>query len=700
VPDLLPQDFFRFLESSSDLIVIVRDGRLVYANAAFARALGYEAKELVGVVANTLAHPDERESVTARIRSTVAGDQTPLLRRRLLRRDGREVLIEATTFPMQLEGSPVAVLVGHDLTMREEARRERQLHENDFKTLVENLPGGVLVHVRGKVLFANSKMAKLLDVPADHLVGASVMQFVPPSWAEMAKELIERNAETGQALPLIEYPIRTRDGVSRVVELSGIAIRFEGQFARLVYVNDVTNQRSAERRLRALVESSPLAICSMDPQGRMVSCNPAAERMLSFRFGQTEHISLDVEANTDHMRQVFAQAAREGFATSELQLTRRADGKPLMLRTYVTPIHDGEGSLEGYVTTTDDITAERQAVDLLRAAAEEWQATFDAVDAAALLLDGPSREIARINRAARELAGPGASSLAALSGREPWTTAAQVVDAAARTNAPASEQARADGRVWLVSASPLRLGRLILIMADVTRVTRLQDSLRRSEAMSAMGELVAGVAHEVRNPLFGLSATLDAMEQVASNDPKQPYLRLMRGELDRISELMRDLLEYGRPPAVSLVPGALAPVVAQSVRACQPLAEKASVEIVDEVTAEAGMVLMDAARLAQVFQNLIENAIQHSPKGQRVRVVARRGESDVEVSVLDSGHGFREDDLPHIFDPFFSRRRGGTGLGLSIVQKIVEQHGGRIEAGNRPEGGARVSVRLPRRVAS
>jgi PAS domain S-box-containing protein len=695
VADLLSQDFFRLLESTSDLIVIVREGRLVYVNTAFAKALGYEQKELVGVVASTLAHPDERDSVTARIRSTIAGEQTPLLRRRLLRRDGTTLLIEASTFGMELEGRPVAVLVGHDLTDREDARRERQLREDDFKNLVEHLPGGVLVHVRGKVLFANSNLARLLGASQEELIGASVMRFVPPSWADMAKELIERNAETGDALPMVEYPIRTRDGVSRVVELSGIAIRFEGQNARLVYVNDVTQQRSAERRLRALVQSSPLAICSMDPQGRMVSCNPAAERMLSFRFGQKEPISVDPEANSAHMNEVFAQAAREGFATSELQLVRRADGKVLLLRTYVTPILDGEGTLEGYVTTTDDITEERHAVDLLRAAAEEWQATFDAVDAPALLLEGPSRQIARINRAARELAGAAPVDLGVLSQREPWATAAKVVDAAARTNAPASGQARDDGRVWLVSASPLRLGRLILMMADVTRVTRLQDSLRQKEAMSAMGELVAGVAHEVRNPLFGMSATLDAMEQVASNDPKQPYLRLMRGELDRINELMRDLLLYGRPPAVTLVPGAISPVVAQAARACQPLAEKASVEIVNEVTAEAGMLRMDGTRLAQVFQNLIENAIQHSPEGQRVRIVASPGPSEVEVSVLDSGHGFREGDLQHIFDPFFSRRRGGTGLGLSIVQKIVEQHGGRIEAGNRPGGGARVSVRLP-----
>jgi signal transduction histidine kinase len=224
----------------------------------------------------------------------------------------------------------------------------------------------------------------------------------------------------------------------------------------------------------------------------------------------------------------------------------------------------------------------------------------------------------------------------------------------------------------------------------------LQDSLRRAEAMSAMGSLVAGVAHEVRNPIFGMSATLDAMEQrFATDAAREPFLLALRRELDRVNALMRDLLEYGRPPAVQLAPDALAPVVALAARSCIPVADMASVEIENNVGPEAGEVAMDAGRLAQVFQNLIENAVQHSPMGGKVRIDARRTPTHAAVRVTDSGPGFRPEDLGRIFEPFFSRRRGGTGLGLSIVQKIVEQHRGTIEAANRPEGGASVTVYLP-----
>jgi signal transduction histidine kinase len=108
---------------------------------------------------------------------------------------------------------------------------------------------------------------------------------------------------------------------------------------------------------------------------------------------------------------------------------------------------------------------------------------------------------------------------------------------------------------------------------------------------------------------------------------------------------------------------------------------------------------MDVGRMEQVFENLIKNAIQHSPSGGTVRAAARLGGEEPNLNVVctveDEGPGFPEEDIPRMFQPFFSRRRGGTGLGLSIVQRIVEAHGGSIVAANRAGGGAVFAVTLP-----
>src|SRR5207302_6725324 len=180
----------------------------------------------------------------------------------------------------------------------------------------------------------------------------------------------------------------------------------------------------------------------------------------------------------------------------------RPDGSSREIEYSGIPIRFGaEDARLAYVL---DITEARRAAVSLRTAAEEWQATFDAVDAAILVLEGSSREILRINRAALELARARPESLQALSGTEPWATAAHLADIAGQSGAPALDQVSEGGRVWLVSASPLTEGRLIVMLREVTHLVALQDSLRHSEAMATMGALVAGVAHEVRNPLFGM----------------------------------------------------------------------------------------------------------------------------------------------------------------------------------------------------
>jgi len=232
---------------------------------------------------------------------------------------------------------------------------------------------------------------------------------------------------------------------------------------------------------------------------------------------------------------------------------------------------------------------------------------------------------------------------------------------------------------------------------------RMRVALQRSQMLAAMGSLVAGVAHEVRNPLFGIASTVDALDlrlrQLPTGTEYVRHIEVLRTEVERMSRLMQDLLEYGKPSALERAPISLREVADAAVAVCARRAASAQVTLETDVPGDLPPVLADRARLAQVFQNLLDNAIQHGPAGSVVWVAARRTPDPegtwLECRVTDAGPGFKPDDLPHVFEPFFTRRRKGTGLGLSIVERIVDEHGGTIEAGNRPEGGAVVIVRLP-----
>jgi signal transduction histidine kinase len=241
---------------------------------------------------------------------------------------------------------------------------------------------------------------------------------------------------------------------------------------------------------------------------------------------------------------------------------------------------------------------------------------------------------------------------------------------------------------------------------DITRHRRaeaerleLEAELSRNQHMSEIGSLVAGVAHEARNPLFAITASLDAFDARFGSRPEMAaYLQALRSSTSRLLRLMDGLLDYGRPRHPAIRALAVKSLFEEACRLSAPVAGAANVEL--QWANDSGCrVSVDQDQALQLLQNLIANAIQFSPAGGLVTLSARpvqsNGRDMVELEVRDHGPGFAPGDLPHLFEPFFTRREGGTGLGLPIVMRIAKAHGGDVIVRNAPDGGALVSVRLP-----
>jgi PAS domain S-box-containing protein len=240
--------------------------------------------------------------------------------------------------------------------------------------------------------------------------------------------------------------------------------------------------------------------------------------------------------------------------------------------------------------------------------------------------------------------------------------------------------------------------RVIVVVRDIDQRKEMEAALRRSETMSVLGALVGGVAHEVRNPLFGITALLDAYAEEMSNPDLLELAAGLRRQVTRLTALTSELLEFGRPVTITPVPGSLGKLIAEVIASRARSAAAAGVELRSTIGSSLPEVPMDQSRLRQVFDNLIDNALQHSPAVRTVTIGARKvvhaGRLWVECTVEDDGNGFNPADLGRVFEPFFTRRERGIGLGMSIVQRIVEEHSGRVSASNREGGGAIVTVRF------
>ncbi len=427
----------------------------------------------------------------------------------------------------------------------------------------------------------------------------------------------------------------------------------------------------------------------------------AAAALQRFEHGIAGLILLMVAAATLYGRRLSRQSAHDAVERA----------------AYIRDLQAAEASLRQARDRLEERVFERtQALHAseaaLRRAAADWQRTFEAIDQAVMVLD-PDGRVLRLNRAALALAARQEDlvrdrPLEALGEAEPWPCAAEVARRVLARRGAAAREARdpESGRTWEVSGNlvPDEQGqgaeRVIVVARDVTRLVELQESVRREERMAAMGSLVAGVAHEVRNPLFGISSTLDALEaRHGSGEALRRYTEVLRREVDRLRALMQDLLDYGKPPVLERATTDLGAVVSEAVRLCEPLAGSVGARILREGAERGPRVDVDRARVVQVLQNLVQNALQHSPPGGCVTIaVGQTLESGVPwawCSVRDEGPGFQTADLARLFEPFFTRRRGGTGLGLSIAQRVVTQHGGVLEADNHPAGGALMTLRLP-----
>jgi PAS domain S-box-containing protein len=615
-----------------------------------------------------------------------------------------------------------------------------------------------------RVAEANDAMARMYGYPdPSGLVGLPLKHFLDPG-DPRTRDYLRRYIESGYRVTDAETWERDRTGSLRVFLNNLWGVVEDGHLVRTWgTLRDVTEKRQAEQLQAAVYDIAQAAERAADLdtlyecvhqiiRGVMSARNfyiaalDAATGTVSFPYFVDECDAPPAPRRDGRGLTEYAlRTGRPLLCTRELgrELERSGEIEPIgsdsqvwvgvplkvegevlgvmAVQDYRDPAAYGERELKVLEFVSSQVAqairrrqvqaARERLQEDVRRSAVEWRRTFDALESPVLLVDS-SGAVLRLNQAARDLSGRSyrfavGKRLGEIGTGEPWRSMAQLVERVMATATGSFSQVRdlEKGRTFDLALSPVPGGEagppmVIVVARDVTRLVELQDELRRSETMSAMGSLVAGVAHEVRNPLFSMTACLDAFEaRHGVREEYRQHLGVLRTQLDRLTRLMQDLLEYGKPPSSERVRVGLHEVIAEAVEACSAQASQARVGIERRIPEVLPPVEVDRLRMVQVFANLLENAVQHSPARSTVTIEVTKREaverSWVECVVSDSGPGFAADDLEQVFQPFFSRRRGGTGLGLSIVQRIVEQHGGQVAPENRPEGGGLVRVRLP-----
>jgi signal transduction histidine kinase len=218
----------------------------------------------------------------------------------------------------------------------------------------------------------------------------------------------------------------------------------------------------------------------------------------------------------------------------------------------------------------------------------------------------------------------------------------------------------------------------------------------RADKLATIGELAAGAAHEIRNPLTAVKSSLQYLQDKNPDETARKLLTTALEETGRIEEILSGMLSLSRPSEMKKERHDLSETLRECLELISFQARKNKVVIVQAYPAAPIVLVADRSQLKQLFLNILLNAVQAMPDGGEIRVQASVPDGvKALVSVADTGEGILEENLDRIFDPFFTTKKGGTGLGLSICYGIVKSHEGEIEAKSRPGQGTTVIVKLP-----
>jgi len=692
-------------------------------------------------------HPDDRQWA-ADYRATQSRLGQPFqFEYRLRHKDGRiRWLREMASVVAEEGGAPRLLGVAIDITASKEAELSLQESEQRFRSLVEQAADAIFIHnMQGELLDVNEQACRSLGYSRLELQGMSIAD-IERIQSPLQFSSLWNSVQRGGSLTF-EAEHQRKDGSSFPVEIRLGSFQYQEQPMLLALVRDITDRkrallalRESEERYRSVVSAMTEGVLLTDADGVVIAANPAMDRIFNLPHTQIlkqsltkilpEFIDEDgAPISPDKMPE--RQTWQTGKPTRNELLARICDGQPTVwLEVNTQPIfHFGDTGVAGVVTTFTDVTDRKEALEALRHSEEQVRLLLNSTaegifgldlqgccifcNPAALRLLGYETE--------RDLLGKSFHSLLCSYGADdsPVESAATLLQRVFAQNVTVhsdDEQFwRADGGSFDVEywGHPIikdgeTVG-AVVTFHDITERKRMQQQTIRNAQLASLGELAAGVAHEINNPVSGvINYAQILLNRAQKNGDETELVGRIIHEGERIATIVRDMLFFAREGSGEMYVTRLADLLQDAISLSAAQLRKEGIVLHTDIPADLPPLRVRAQQIQQLFLNLLSNA-RHalrekypgSDPDKLIEVTAQQVDSEsgprVKVVVEDHGVGISEKILPRVMNPFVTTKPAGvgTGLGLSISHEIVKQHGGEIRIESREGEMTRVIVELP-----
>jgi PAS domain S-box-containing protein len=412
----------------------------------------------------------------------------------------------------------------------------------------------------------------------------------------------------------------------------------------------------------------------------------------------------------DRVARYVGIAIKQGLVRGGEFTMLRADGSQFLGELSTSALRDASGNLVGHVSICRDITERKKIEEVMKLAAEEWRKTFDSITDGISIHDRDFR-IQRVNKAFAEMFGMEPEQIIGKHCYELHNGAKPILDCPHQRTLATKKPAAAEfyesqlGKFLSESTSPIfndegQVIGTVHITRDITSQKQQNERLMMTDRLASLGELVAGAAHELNNPLTSIIGFAQLLKEKDMPDDVREAVEYIYTEAQRAASVINNLLRFGRKHVPVKQLSQINTIIDEVLRLRTHEHKLNGIEVRKQLASDLPEIMVDYFQMVQVFLNIIINAeyfmIEAHGKGT-LTITTEKQNSNVIISIADDGPGIPQENLGRIFDPFFTTKPvgKGTGLGLSICHTIVAQHGGQIYARSQLGKGATFVVELP-----
>ena len=707
-------------------------GHLTFVNNSVCRDLGYSKEELMGMSYKNFTTEDDIESVFG-VFNEVYRTNMPNkgFSWKTTRKDRSHGFAETSVSPMRNNKGEIIGFsgVGRDVTERKQTEAALRQSEENYRALFDSAVIGAFVidAETMKVVIANQAALEVFGFSSlEEVIGVDPLDFVHPDDRERVFKIITKDMFEQDLRQTNELRAITKDGKEIWISATGSRITHAGRLAGLISFTEITERkqteaalRQSEENYRALFDSAVIGMIVVDTETvTIVMANQVAAKI--FGFNSVDEIigvdALDFAPPED--KEIVLEIARKALFEDTLRQTHEfraitKDGREIW--TSITGVRiSHKGRLAALISFTD-ITERKQAEEALKQSEQNYRALFDSAVIGTIVLDAKTMKVVIANQAAAKIFG--FSSVEEVLEVDPLDfirpeDKARISELAEKALFEQDSQliyelgvVTKDGRKIWISATGARIiheGRLagLISFTDITEKRQQNERLIMADRLASIGELAAGTAHELNNPLTSVIGFAELLMEKDTPDYIRRDLAFIKSEAQRAITVTSNLLTFARKYAPEKRLNQINEII-EDILQLRAYAHKSNgIDIERHLAPNLPEIMVDYFQMQQVFLNIIINAeyfMTEAHKMGTLTITTKKQNNTVRISLADDGPGIPPENLSHIFDPFFTTKEPGkgTGLGLSICHGIVAEHGGQIYAKSEPGKGATIFVELP-----